>query len=164
MSQQLEHPVSQALKPLEQETFDAMFELFSQIGIFWQNIADSKPYKSRLYAFMQNRIRLRPSYDDYYKIAHKTLTVLIAELGEEKAYQFLFTNTEINKSQSEIYDLPYKEKCLALTRQKVSNEFVAYQLALGGFKAFGAKNYLGYIGGAYIPDEPVPYRTAEEKK
>jgi hypothetical protein len=76
---------------------------------------------------------------------------LIAERGEEAAYALLFTDPGA-------LETPPRTP-LALVRQCVSNEFVAWQLALGGFKSWGAENYCGYIGGAFIPGQPAPYRT-----
>ncbi|GAA3533677.1 hypothetical protein [Zobellella aerophila] len=152
--QQVRHPLTQSLDSLDGETFEAMFELFRQIGIFWRNLDDAEAYRSRLYAFMQNRINLRPIYHQYYQLARQTLDQLIAEQGQEQAYRLLFTDAQANQ--------PPAETPLAVTRQKVSNEFVTFQLAQGGFRVFGADNYPGFIGGANIPGQPAPYRTAEE--
>lgn len=150
------HPLSTELPPLNKETFDAMWEIFVYIGKFWQNMDDPTPYKSLLYSFMLNRINLRPIYREYYFIAEKAMKELIKENGadKDKAYEYLFTDRDAAKKPP--------ETLIALTRQVVANEFMALQLSLGGFKAFGAKNYCGYIGGAYIPGQPAPYRTFED--
>ena len=150
------HPLSTELAPLSKETFDAMWEVFVHIGKFWQNMDEPTPYKSLLYSFMLNRINLRPIYREYYFIAEKAMKELIKEKGgdKDKAYEYLFTDRDAAKTPP--------ETLIALTRQVVANEFMALQLSLGGFKAFGAKNYCGYIGGAYIPGQPAPYRTFED--
>lgn len=151
---QTRHPVCETQAPIDPDTAETMFELFKQIGVYWNNMKDAESCRSRLYTFMQNRINLRPIYRDYYIMARHTIKELIAEHGEQKAYEIIFTDPLANQ--------PPAESRLAITRQKVSNEFVTLQLSLGGFKDFGAKNHLGYIGGAYIPGKPVPYRTSEE--
>lgn len=150
------HPLSANLPPISDEVFTSMWEIFIHIGKFWQNMDDPEPLKSQLYSFMVNRINLRPIYNDYYKIAKIVMDELITEYGNDEAYEFLFTDSSAMESPP--------ETPLALTRQKVANEFMAWQLALGGFKSWGAKNYCGYIGGAYIPNQPAPYRTFEDKQ
>lgn len=150
-----QHPLSHELPPLSNKTFAAMWEMFVYIGKFWQNMEEPKPYKSLLYNFMLNRINLYPIYREYYIIAQKTMSTLIEENGGDKdqAYQYLFTDQDAA-------EIP-PTTLIALTRQLVANEFMALQLSLGGFKAFGAKNYCGYIGGAYIQNQPAPYRIYE---
>ncbi|AFY99441.1 hypothetical protein [Calothrix sp. PCC 6303] len=148
------HPLSTKLEPLSDKTFAAMWQIFVHIGKFWQNIDDPTPYKSQLYSFMLNRINLRPIYSDYYISAQEVMTQLITEKGEDEAYKYLFTDKDAAKAPPETF--------IAVTRQNVANEFIALQLSLGGFKAFGAENYCGYIGGANIPSQPAPYRTFVE--
>lgn len=149
--QQTQHPLSAEPEPLDPETLSAMWQLFVAIGEFWRNVDDPAPYQSRLFAFMLNRISLNPLYRDIYQMAARLMAGLIAERGASAAYEFLFTDTEANQSPP--------TTPLALTRQMVSNEFIALQLSLGGFKAFAqAKNYPGYFGGANIPGQPAPYR------
>jgi hypothetical protein len=148
-----QHPLSATLAPLDDAIRDAMWELFVQIGKFWKNIDDPSEHKPRVYSFMENRIALDPMYRDYYITANNVIKQLVDQYGEVEGYHHLFTDPDAMKSPP--------ATPLALTRQKVSNEFVSLQLAVGGFKAFGAKNYCGFIGGAYVPSAPVPYRTME---
>lgn len=145
------HPLSVGLPPLDENVFASMWTLFGHIGKYWQNMDDPSPYRSQLYSFMLNRINLRPIYRDYYLLAATVTRQLVEQYGEDQAYVFLFTDADAAKAPP--------ETSLALTRQKVANEFMALQLSLGGFKAFGAVNYCGYIGGANIPGQPAPYRT-----
>jgi hypothetical protein len=149
------HPISTELSTLSNKIFAAMWEIFVHIGKFWQNMEDPTPYKSLLYSFMLNRINRHPIYQEYYVLAEKAMAELIAEKGKDKAYEYLFTDKDAANTPP--------ETIIALTRQVVANEFMALQLSLGGFKAFGAKNYCGYIGGAYIPGKPAPYRTFESQ-
>jgi len=148
------HPISQNLERLDQEIFDTMFNLFEHIGVFWNNMDNSEPYRSELYVFMQNRINLYPIYQQYYQSAFNTINRMIVEMGEKQCYETIFTDPYAN--------LPPVDSDLSIVRQKVSNEFIDFQLSIGGFKSFGAKNYPSYIGGSFIPGQPVPYRTMEK--
>ncbi|MDI9776165.1 hypothetical protein [Pseudomonas sp.] len=153
--QQVNHPANLGAEPLATEVYEAMYEVFEQISTFWGNLPAPQQYKSRLFVFMDNRIRLHPEYRSIYTQAKHTLDALIAEVGKAQAYKTLFTDPAANQSPP--------ETPLALARQKVSNEFIAFQVSQGGFKAFtGAVNYLSYIAGAFIPGEPAPYRTTQE--
>lgn len=134
------------------QTLESLWELFVAIGRFWRNVDDPAPMRSNFEVFVQNRIRFSPMYLAIYLSAVKVIDELKEELGEEAAYEYLFTNAQANESPP--------VSALQWTRQYVSNEFVAWQLALGGFKAFGAENYdNGYFGGPNIPGRPAPYRT-----
>jgi hypothetical protein len=147
-----QHPLHGELGPLSDEVREAMWRLFVHAGLFWNIVADARPYRSRLFSFMSNRIALMPLYTDYYKIAKRVIEELIAKHGgdENAGYGELFTSDAAAQAPP--------TTPLALTRQSVSNEFVALQMALGGFKAFGAKNCSGYFGGANVPGAPPPYR------
>lgn len=133
---------------------ESMWELFLAIGKFWGN-APAQPeenLKSQLVTFMQNRILFDNNYLTHYLNAMEVIAELKEQLGDDKAYEFLFTNPGAN--------IAPPTTRLAHVRQKVSNEFISLQLALGGFQAFGgAKNYIGYFGGANIPGQTPPYRT-----
>jgi hypothetical protein len=148
------HPLSVEAPPLSEEVLEALWQIFVHIGKFWQNMDDPEPMKSQVYNFVVNRVRLRPIYQEYYISAQKLMSQMIAEYGEDKAYEILFTDQDALKKPP--------ETPLAVVRQKVANELVAWQLAVGGFKAWGATNYCSYIGGANIPGQPTPYRTFEE--
>ncbi len=154
------HPLCIDVKDLDEKIFNAMWEIFYYIGKLWGNMhptMDDISCKLLLYSFMLNRINMRPIYREYYSIAVKAMEKLIEENGgdKDKAYKYLFTDRDLAQTPP--------ETLIALTRQLVANEFMALQLSLGSFKAFGATNYCGYIGGAYIPGQPLPYRPFEEK-
>lgn len=128
----------------------AMFDLFSAIGVFWGTVTDSEPFRLRLYNFMENRIDLDPLYEKYYLSAAAVLIDLLQQHGNPGGYEFLFTDPTATKTP------PLTP--LAITRQKVANEFIALQMSLGGFLAFGAKNAPGFFGGVNDPSRPPPYR------
>ena len=138
---------------IDDALFKSMYDLFTEIGIFWKNTPQNSDLGTDLLTFMINRIELDPNYLEEYRNAQYVIEELIQEHNEDKvaAYTEFFTSPEglVN---------PPKSK-LAKARQKVSNEFIAFQLTVGGFASFGGKNYPGHIAGAYIPDEQTPYRT-----
>ena len=121
---------------------------------FWQLTDQPEEYRTRLPAFMANRISLDPKYQDYYALAKRVIDGLIAEKGERLAYEFLFTSKPRSAPAPPTTELEY-------VQYYVANEFIAYRLALGGFATFGATNYRGFFGGANIPGKPAPYRVGE---
>jgi hypothetical protein len=139
--------------PLNQETMETLWQLFVQICLFWTNADNVHQYKSRFEAFIINRIEFDSQYRLFYVRAAQGINSLIAAKGEIIGYPFLFTDQSLNT--------PPAETDWQIARQKVANEFVALQLSLGGFKAFGATNYCGYICGPNIPGEAPPYRPME---
>jgi len=149
--------VRDALSPLTATAPDpiesAMWALFLAIGDFWKLEDDTSGYRLRLRAFMANRVSLDSNYAGYYGLAARVIADLMAAHGEPKAYEIIFTQ----KSRGGGGGTP--ETDLATVQKYVSDEFIAWRLALGGFTTFGAVNYRGYFGGANLPDEPVPYRT-----
>lgn len=150
--QPVNHPANLATQELARDVYESMFVIFDQICSFWGNLSHPEEYKSRLFAFMDNRIKLHPEYKSIYIAAQQTMSQLVNDMGKEAAYQLLFTSQEANHAPP--------ETPLALVRQKVSNEFIAFQVSQGGFKAFsGAINYPSFIAGAYIPGQAAPYRT-----
>ena len=90
--QQVNHPANLGAEPLATEVYEAMYEVFEQISTFWGNLPAPQQYKSRLFVFMDNRIRLHPEYRSIYTQAKHTLDALIAEVGKAQAYKTLFTD------------------------------------------------------------------------
>lgn len=148
------HPYPYQEELPDERTMGSLWRLFEAIGRFWENDPHPEDMKSNFVVFLTNRIQLDPRYLDEYRNAAEVVEELVRELGAPAGYEKLFTDPQAMIS-------PPTTK-LARARQLVSNELVALQLSLGGFKAFGgAKNYLGYIGGANVDGAP-PYRTPEE--
>ena len=132
-----------------------LWDLYLAVGDYWQLPDDEASHRLRFNAFLENRVALNPLYRDYYATAADVLSGLIAEHGAERAYAIVFSD-KLREGQPSAPSSP-----LELVQRYVANEFVAFRLALGGFRAFGALNYRGYFGGANIAGEPVPYRTAD---
>ena len=138
---------------IDSTLFESMYELFTYIGIFWKNTPEKQDLKTDVYTFITNRIQIDANYLEEYRNAQFVLQELILEHKGNKlqAYTEFFTSAEglVTPPVSKI----------AKARQKVSNEFIAFQLSVGGFASFGAKNYPGYIAGAYVSGENPPYRS-----
>jgi hypothetical protein len=149
------HPLSNISPEIDKQVYEAMWALFAAICRFWGTIADPAPHRTQLLNFMLNRIKLNPLYSGYYATASEVLARMQAEHGEA-AYEMLLTD---KAAASE--DPPVSP--LAVARQRVSNELVALHLAVGGFKAFGAKNYCGFIAGPNLPGHEASYRTGAIK-
>ena len=141
----------------EDPLFEDMYELFEQIGIFWHNTPEKNDLRTELYTFMMNRMELNSFYIMEYQNAKDVLDEFKANAkakgqSKEEAYAAFLTDPDGLQS-------PPNSR-LAHARQYVSNEFISLQLTVGGFASFGAKNYPGFIGGAYIEGEQAPYRTS----
>jgi hypothetical protein len=133
----------------------SMWKLFLAVGTFWKLDDDPEPYRLRFRAFMENRISLNPMYRDLYTVAKAVIEGLIAQFGEAAAYEQVFTN------KPRIAPATPPQSRLEFVQHYVANEFIGFRLSLGGFKSFGAINYCGYMGGANIEGQPVPYRTSK---
>jgi len=144
------HPLSDSSPEVDNDVYEAMWTLFTAICRYWGTIDDPTPHRTQLLNFMLNRIKLNPLYIGYYATAREVLDRMVAQQGNAD-YELLLTSKDAAAE-----DPPTSP--LAVTRQRVSNEFVSLHLALGGFKAFEALNYCGYIAGPNLPGQP-PYRT-----
>ncbi len=87
---------------------------------------------------------------------------LVQAHGKEEAVRILFTK----KDQRTVPQLIPRQLTAStdvdFVQVYVIDELIALYMALGGFRAFGAKNYCGYFGGANVPNEPIPYRPMKK--
>lgn len=145
------HPLSDSSPEVPKDIYDSMWALFVAICKYWGTIADPEPHRTQLLNFMLNRKKLNPLYGGYYATASDVLRRMHEQHGDT-AYEMLFTDKAAAAEDPAVSPL-------AVTRQRVSNELVALHLAVGGFKAFGASNYCGYVGGPNLRGQEPPYRT-----
>ncbi len=124
---------------------DRLWSLFGHIVRRWSD-ADPQTMRSNWLVFIANRQRVDAAYATWFAQAASMLDERVAALGEAAAIEELLGP----KAES-------AQTGWALTL--VRDEFIALFLSLGGFKAYGALNYRGYIAGANVPGE-TPYRTA----
>lgn len=125
-----------------------LWSLFSHIVKRWSD-ADPSAMRSNWLVFIANRQRVDGAWAGWYAEAAALLDQRVAQMGEAAAYEQLLNTPRVAGQPT---DLPWP---LA----RVADEFITLFLALGGFKAYGAVNYLGYIAGANVPGQ-TPYRTA----
>lgn len=142
------HPLSSRTPELPPELEAAMWRLYQAIGTYFELGDTPEAHRLRLRGFMANRISLDRDYKQHYERAAQHITALITQFGEQEAFKKLFTTRN-----------PTPGSDREIAKKKVSDEFVEWRLALGGFSVFGASNYRGYIGGANLADEQTPYRT-----
>lgn len=136
------------------EVFESAYRMLVAIGTFWRLTDDADGYRERLRAFMGDRININPLYQQYYIMSERVTAALVAEMGEAKAYEHIFTNNKGANPPKPTTELGYVQTFVA-------NELVSLRLSLGGFASFGALNYRGYISGANVPGQPIPYRPSQ---
>jgi hypothetical protein len=151
------HPLSPTAPTIPEAVDEAMWNLFVAIGDLWMLTDDPAPYRLRFRTFMDNRIAIQPLYEGYYLAATTMIADLTAQADAPSAYLLIYFNQNPK-------GLTVNPTLLQAVQQFVAGEFIAIRLALGSFANFGALNYRGYIGGANIPGEPAPYRTAKDLK
>jgi hypothetical protein len=146
------HAMATDVSAIDRETAEAIWQLFRAICRRWGNVADPDSLKTRVASFLLNRIQLDACYVAEYREAVKVIEELALEHGGlEAAYEVLLTDPLANMAP------PFTK--LQRARQKVANELISLQLALGGFAFFGqARNYPGYISGVN-GSGPAPYRV-----
>lgn len=144
------HPLAFTGQAPSSEIPPILLQLWNAIDRHWQLTDPPHPYEARLRTFMDNRVNLNPLYKGYYDLAETVIADLLTQHGDPKAFEVLFQTP----SGSSVPQSP-----IEAVKRFVSDEFVALRVALGGFLCFGAINYCGYVGGANIEGEPVPYRT-----
>ncbi|RBL89740.1 hypothetical protein [Chitinophaga flava] len=149
--------VLENLRKLDDTLLDTLWQLFVRICKFWQTTETPEAMKSDFLIFISNRIEMDIRYLAEYVNYGDVIQELTDELGEEAAFQKLFTDAAANITPAFTN--------LARAKQLVVNELIALNLSLGGFKTFGNPaiaqgvpiNYPGYIGGMNRRDH-TPYR------
>lgn len=151
------HPLSPPKGSMPPDVEESMWQLFLAIGSLWDLTDDASQYRLRFDTFLENRIAYNPLYSDFYQAAADMIASLAAQKDLDAAYMLIYFARNP-------YDLQYNKELMKFVIQTVSNEFINLRMCLGGFKVWGAINYPGYFGGANIPGDPVPYRTAKGLK
>jgi hypothetical protein len=120
------HPHYNSPSTLDESTFEQMWDLFCHIHRFWDmNTPDDKKM-SQFWVFLNNRMKFNLDYLNDYQNAAKVITSMIAEHGEQAAYDKLFTDPYASIE-------PPRNR-LARARQLVCNEFINLALVLSGVK------------------------------
>jgi hypothetical protein len=146
------------LRKLDDAVLDKLWQLYAEICKFWETVEDPADMKADFLVFISNRIETDLRYLIEYVNYAEVIDELIKEFGAETAFKKLFTDTQANITPAFTN--------MARAKQLVVNEFIALNLALGGFRTFGDPsvpqgvplNYPGYIGGMNRKGN-IPYRT-----
>ncbi len=129
-----------------------LWRVVEQIGRAWE-IQEStrRATQSQFRECVRLKAGESPSYLGEYESAVLVLDELEGMYGVPDAFDRLFFNHGIPEDdvESRLFHL----------KTFVVNELISVVVVSGGFRAFGARNYKGYIGGSRFRLEP-PYRTA----
>lgn len=132
----------QQLTPYER---NALWNVFVQIGACWDNVRnDAVGLKSSWLEFIDAKTTIAPSYTAEYSNAVLVVDELIAQYGEDDAFDRLFFRNGIP-------DSPPLTR-LAHAKKYVVDEFIRVQIVASGFRGFGGKNrgknYNGFVRGS----------------
>lgn len=134
----------------QQDFYVILWAIFSYIGTHWQNTKQCDMPEAQFQKAIDWQVELEPSYAVYYAAAVAEYTRLLQETGDpQAALSILFS-----ENTSDDPKLPDVQKY-------VLGEFMRWQVAFGGFRAFGPpyENYSGWMGGGSFEANPPPYRA-----
>lgn len=134
---------------------ETLWSLFVAIGDHWALSDDSSQYRLRFLTFMENRVNVNPIYLESYRNGAALIDDLVRLMGSKAAFEKIFND------KPKIPPTGTPATPLEALQRFVVAEFIAFRLAAGGFKSFGAINYPGYPAGANIADQPTPYRSKD---
>ncbi|TLP55504.1 hypothetical protein FEE96_22570 [Parasedimentitalea maritima] len=126
--------------------------VFQHIGQQWGNAAEADMPEVQFNQVIDWQVELDPNYALYYAETISEYTKLLQQTGSsDAALKILFA-----ENQKDAPKLPN-------VANFVLKEFMIWQVAFGGFRAFGPpyQNYTGWMGGGNFNDIPTPYRTAK---
>jgi hypothetical protein len=136
---------------LEPEEVERLWEVFRAIAEAWGSPGtDPALQYSQWLEFVKLRTEQAPSYLAEYRSAVEVLEELTRRYGQGVLRRLLF---ELGGQTADAATTR-----LAHVKIYVVDEFIRVWLATGGFRAFGAGNYNGYISGSRFAVQP-PYRT-----
>ncbi len=134
----------------EVEFQTVLWQIFQYIGVIWGNSAESGLEQFQFQRAVTWQVELDPNYATYYAEAVAEYTRLLQETGSvDTAMRTLFAENQADDPK------------LPDVAQYVLKEFLTWQIAYGGFRAFGPpyQNYTGWMGGGSFNDVPPPYRA-----
>lgn len=117
-----------------------LWELFQAIGHAWDDVKYDNNLRSSWLEFIEAKTTVSPSYTAEYANAVSVIKELKLIHGEVNAYTLLFFRNGIPPG-------PPTTR-LAHAKKYVVDEFIRVNIVASGFKAFGGKNYNGYIAGS----------------
>jgi len=126
---------------------DTLWLIFLHIGIQWNNSQYCAMPQSQFVQAVEWQVGLNPDYADYYNATVAEYWRLVGQYGPEQGMQALFQENQLpNPKYPNIANF-------------VLLEFMRWQVAFGGFRAFAYENYCGWMGGGSYLQVPPPYRA-----
>ena len=126
-----------------------LWAIFGHIGSKWQNADYCDMSLEQFSHAITQQVELKPVYLGHYNFTTAHFKTLCEEEGgnQELAMDRLFTENRLPSPR-------YPQ-----IAQFVLVEFMRWQVAFGGFRAFDYQNYSGWIGGGSFLKMPPPYRA-----
>jgi len=128
----------QALTDAERE---CLWGLFQAIGNAWDDVRNENNLRSSWLEFIEAKTTAAPSYAAEYSNAVGVVKELVEIHGAENAYALLFFRSGVSPSEPPLTRLAH-------AKRYVVDEFIRVNIIASGFKAFGGRNYKGYIAGS----------------
>jgi len=133
---------------MEQYGSDPLWAMFGYIGLNWRNAQECDMSESQFYEAVNWQVGLDPAYNGYYAAAIGEYNYLLAKFGDpQQALRVLFQENQLPNPK------------LPAVANHVLLEFMRWQVAFGGFRAFSYMNYNGWMGGGSYLNVPPPYRA-----
>lgn len=132
-----------------QSDSDVLWLIFQQIGILWGNAGSSDMPQAQFDQVVAQQGQLNPAYEGYYTDTIALYQELLQVYGgnQQQALTQLFLQNQLPQpAQPDVANF-------------VLLEFMRWQVAFGGFRAFGYENYNGWMGGGSFLQVPPPYRA-----
>lgn len=132
---------------------ERLWEIYKTIAATWGETGiDPTLHRSQWLEFLEARTLRDPSYLGEYRSAIRVLDDLTVQHGV-RALTWLLLESGVKPG-----DLP--TTLLAHAKRYVVDEFIRVWLAAGGFRAYGAENYNGFVSGSRFAVRS-PYRKFE---
>ena len=128
---------------LDQASKDILWQMFDYIGKFWENSEHVILPRDEFDVILDLKTQSPPSY----LRAYQALAAHIKQRASKHDVTAALNGLFFNKSAADDH-------------APIIAEFIELQMAYGGFRMLGYKNYKGYQGGPFNSPSYKPYRTA----
>lgn len=135
--------------PAEFPAFESLWVIFSYITANWKTDCDMP--QAQFNQALKWQVGLDKAYSAYYGA---TVTAFALQLKRHKG--------DVNAALKALYSDNEQPNPAEPDVAKVLGEFMQWNAAFGGFRAFGYQNYPGWMGNGNFEKEPPPYRVAPE--
>lgn len=133
---------------MNDDQIDVLWAVFGYIGQNWGTSADCAMPQTQFQQVLQWQMQRDPAYQGYYQQAVAEYQQLLEQYGSPPPAMaaLLAENRYHPTNPSNVANF-------------VLLEFMRWNIAFGGFKAFGYENYNGWMGGGSFLQQPPPYRA-----